>query len=139
MIEHDGFGNRPGKVVYLKPQASRRVALRRRTERAADATSVIGRGLGSVFRMALHAGWQVIRVAICALLVLLEPFVRMVLVSLAFLAFVLTLIVGFWMGDPRFPKWGMLAFSVGAVMLYWLFLGLMSMFMELPRDVDRPY
>jgi hypothetical protein len=45
-------------------------------------------------------------------------------------------VFGFLIGDPRFPRWGMLAFSVGTLMLYWLFLGLMSLFMTLPADHD---
>ena len=80
----------------------------------------------------LVVGWQLVRVAICAVLVLLEPIVRALLVPLAFLSFLVTLIFGFLIGDARFPRWGMLAFSVGALLLYWLYLGLMSLFMTLP-------
>jgi len=78
------------------------------------------------------AVWQVLRCVICALLVLGEPVVRAVLVPVAFLSFLVTLIFGFLMGDPRFPRWGMLAFSVGALVLYWFYLWLMSLFMTLP-------
>ena len=81
--------------------------------------------------------WQLVRIAICALLVLLEPVLRATLVPIAFLGFLVTLIFGFLIGDPRFPRWGMLAFSVGSLMLYWLYLGLMSLFMTLPSDHDR--
>jgi hypothetical protein len=80
--------------------------------------------------------WQVVRIAICAVLVLLEPVMRAILVPLAFLGFVVTLIFGFLIADPRFPRWGMLAFSVGSLMLYWLYLGLMSVFMTLPPAHD---
>ena len=86
----------------------------------------------------LCAGLQLARWAVCALLVLGEPIVRAVLVPVAFLSFLVTLIFGFLIGDVRFPRWGMLAFSVGALMLYWLYLGLMSLFMTLPwHDQDR--
>jgi hypothetical protein len=86
----------------------------------------------------LCAGLQLARWVICALLVLGEPIVRAVLVPVAFLSFLVTLIFGFLIGDARFPRWGMLAFSVGALMLYWLYLGLMSLFMTLPsHDQDR--
>ncbi|MDM0108036.1 hypothetical protein QTH97_24015 [Variovorax sp. J22R24] len=78
------------------------------------------------------------RIAICALLVLGEPIVRALLVPVAFLSFLVTLIFGFLIGDPHFPRWGMLAFSMGMLMLYWLYLGLMSLFMSLPtHDYDR--
>ena len=81
--------------------------------------------------------WQVVRLTICAVLILTEPLLRATLVPIAFLSFVVTLIFGFLIGDPRFPRWGMLAFSVGTLMLYWLFLGVMSVFMTLPRSHDR--
>ncbi|MDM0058981.1 hypothetical protein [Variovorax fucosicus] len=81
--------------------------------------------------------WQVVRLTICAVLILTEPLLRATLVPIAFLSFVVTLIFGFLIGDPRFPRWGMLAFSVGTLMLYWLFLGVMSIFMTLPRSHDR--
>ena len=50
----------------------------------------------------------------------------------ALLGFFVTLVFGFLIGDANFPRWGMLAFSVGALVLYWLYLGLMSLFMSLP-------
>ncbi|MGR4871149.1 hypothetical protein ACIPRI_20065 [Variovorax sp. LARHSF232] len=93
-----------------------------------------GRALG----WAVLAAWQVLRCAICAILVLGEPVIRAVLVPLAFLGFLLTMIFGFLIGDPRFPRWGMLAFSVGALVLYWCYLGFMSLFMSLPsHDCER--
>jgi len=79
---------------------------------------------------------QVARIGCCALLVLIEPVLRATLVPIAYLGFLVTLVFGFLIGDPRFPRWGMLAFSVGTLMLYWLFLGLMSLFMTLPVDHD---
>ena len=79
---------------------------------------------------------QIVRIACCALLVLIEPVLRAILVPIAYLGFLVTLIFGFLIGDPRFPRWGMLGFSVGALMLYWLFLGLMSLFMTLPPVRD---
>ncbi|RZL85515.1 MAG: hypothetical protein EOP82_32510 [Variovorax sp.] len=85
----------------------------------------------------LFVFWQVVRLTCCALLILMEPLLRATLVPIAFLSFVVTLIFGFLIGDPRFPRWGMLAFSVGTLMLYWLFLGLMSLFMTLPPAHDR--
>jgi hypothetical protein len=77
---------------------------------------------------------QVVRIACCALLVLIEPVLRATLVPIAYLGFLVTLVFGFLIGDPRFPRWGMLAFSVGTLMLYWLFLGLMSLFLPVDHD-----
>ncbi|MEJ8859576.1 hypothetical protein WKW79_33795 [Variovorax robiniae] len=81
--------------------------------------------------------WQVVRLTCCAVLIMLEPLLRATLVPIAFLSFFVTLIFGFLIGDPRFPRWGMLAFSIGTLMLYWLFLALMSLFMTLPPSHDR--
>ncbi|SDE48663.1 hypothetical protein SAMN05444679_123100 [Variovorax sp. CF079] len=90
-----------------------------------------------LLEISLFVGWQMVRLACCALLVLMEPFLRATFVPIAFLGFLVTLVFGFLIGNPRFPRWGMLAFSVGALMLYWLFLGLMSLFMTLPPSHDR--
>jgi hypothetical protein len=73
-----------------------------------------------------------VRMVIFTVLVFLEPIVAALLVPVAFLSFLVTLVFGFLIGDPHFPKWGMLAFSIGTMWLYWLFLGLMSLFVRLP-------
>jgi hypothetical protein len=78
------------------------------------------------------AVWLPVRMVIYTVLVFLEPLIAALLVPLAFLSFLVTLIFGFLIGDPHFPKWGMLAFSIGTMWLYWLFLGLMSLFVRLP-------
>lgn len=132
--------NDEGKVVYLRPLANARDAkgrqgLRRMVVRAADDT---WRASWSALAYLALAAWQVVRVAICAVLVLIEPLLTITLVPLAFLSFVITVIFGFLLGAPHFPRWGMLAFSVGLVLVYWLFLGLMSLFMRLPAYRD-PY
>ncbi|WP_225781263.1 hypothetical protein [Xenophilus sp. Marseille-Q4582] len=93
---------------------------------------------GTALGWAVFTAWLVLRCAICAILVLGEPVIRAVLVPLAFLGFLVTMIFGFLIGDPRFPRWGMLAFSVGALVLYWCYLGFMSLFMSLPsHDRER--
>ena len=93
---------------------------------------------GAALWWAMFAVWQLVQCALCAVLVLGEPVMRAVLVPLAFLGFLVTMIFGFLIGDPRFPRWGMLAVSVGALALYWLYLGLMSLFMSLPsHDYER--
>lgn len=97
-----------------------------------------GAALGWAVLGVWHVAWQVLRCAICAVLVLGEPVIRAVLVPLAFLGFLVTMIFGFLIGDPRFPRWGMLAFSVGALLIYWCYLGFMSLFMSLPsHDCER--
>lgn len=125
------------RSVRQTPTATHREALRRVAECAVDATAGARGASSSVLMLILYATWQIVRVGICAVLVLIEPILRVTLVPLAFLGFVVTVLFGFLIGDPRFPRWGMLAFSVGALLAYWLFLGLMSLFMRLPGDYDR--
>ena len=47
---------------------------------------------------------------------------RALLVPLASLTFFVTVFFGFVVGDPRFPRWGMLGLSVALLALYWLFV-----------------
>jgi hypothetical protein len=123
-----------GKVVYMKSAHTRVARFKALREDLVDVACAAGRRSRPLFGAVVLIAWQLVRSVICALLVLFEPLLRIVLVPIAFLAFVVTLIFGFLIGAPNFPKWGMLAFSVGALLLYWLYLGVMSLFMRLPRD-----
>jgi hypothetical protein len=123
-----------GKVVYLKPSHARAARLHALGGEAVDAGRSAGRRMGPLVAVVLALAWQPVRWVLCAVLVLFEPLLRIVLVPFAFLGFLATLVFGFAMDAPRFPKWGMLAFSVGALLLYWLYLAVMSLFMRLPRD-----
>lgn len=126
---------RPGRAgdrwEVIDPGAPLRLPLR---ERLKDAAAAVGRAGLWVMRTLLLMALQLVRLAICALLLLAEPMLRVVLLGLAFGGFMVTLVFGFLMGDPDFPKWGMLAMSVSFVLLYWLYLFIMSLFMRLPRD-----
>lgn len=130
------FMRESGKVVYLRPPGRGAATARRFAANCAYGLRV-GLGVAGwlVGRMLTCALW-LLRLAVCTLLVLTEPLLRVTLVPLAFLSFIVTLIFGFLIGDPRFPKCGMLAFSFGALWIYWLFLGLMALFMRMPRDHD---
>lgn len=123
-----------GKVVYMKRSHARAAKLRALREDLGETSRAIGRRSQPFVGVAFVLAWQAVRMVICALLVLFEPLLRIVLVPIAFLGFLVTLIFGFMIGAPNFPKWGMLAFSVGALLLYWFYLGVMGLFMRLPRD-----
>ena len=115
-----------GSVPCPKGLDVRAARLRRHAAQACRAMrSASAIGL-SIVGLAWIAAWQVLRLVLCALFVLVEPILRMTLVPLAVLSFAVTVIFGFLIGDPRFPRWGMLAFSIGALWMYWLFLALMS-------------
>ena len=107
-------------------------AAERYTTPAARFAGVAARASWRAVGIALLVAWWLARTTLCALLVLIEPLLGMTLVPLAFLGFVVTLVFGFLAGDPSFPKWGMLCFSVGMLWLYWLFLALMSLLLRLP-------
>jgi hypothetical protein len=79
------------------------------------------------------------RSAICVVLLMTEPLLAITLVPLGFLSFVFTLVFGFLLHAPHFPKWGMLVFSVSVMLLYWLFLSFMSLFMRLPSYRNHHY
>lgn len=101
-----------------------------------DAAHGVGSAMLTALRVVVFVLGRLLWLGLCALLVLLEPVLRAVLVPVAFLSFLVTLVFGFAMGDENFPRWGMLAFSVGTLCLYWLFLALMSLVMRWPRAHD---
>lgn len=131
-------------VLYPYPRqpghaggAARRGALRQGLSRMSDVGGGLLHAAGAVLRFLFFVAWQMTRAVICAVLVLVEPVLRLMLMGLAFLSFLVTLLFGFMMHAPNFPKWGMLAFAIGLVLMYWLFLGFMSLFMRLPPYRDR--
>jgi len=132
----EGQTDGAGKVVYEKTTDARTARPRRLSAGAADATRAIGAIASSILILTLAGLWQALRLVLCALLVLVEPMLRMTLVPLAFLSFAVTLIFGFLIGDPRFPKWSMLAFSVGALWLYWLFVALLILIVRGPHGTN---
>ena len=97
-----------------------------------EARHRVQQAVGGVLWGVVAAGWWLMRMALCALLVLIEPLLGLTLVPLAFAAFLVTLVFGFLIGDPHFPRWGMLAFSIGLLWTYWLFLALMGLLLRLP-------
>jgi hypothetical protein len=78
--------------------------------------------------IALRALWIVIRLPVLALLVILEPVVRVLLSGLALL---ITLTAFFWLavrGLAAFPFWTMLGLGIGALVLLTLYYALMRLF-----------
>ncbi len=81
-------------------------ALRRR-ERMQAGFGVLGHVLEGFVSVALWVLWRIMHGSIVAILMLMEPVVRIVLVPLAFTSFLMALFFGFVFGEPHFPKWGM--------------------------------
>lgn len=73
--------------------------------------------------------WQVVRLPMLAVLLVLEPFVSLILTAFGFLGIVIGLILKFSGDLPHFPFWLMMAFSVGAILLlmaYHVLIGVFS-------------
>lgn len=78
---------------------------------------------------ALRVLWQVVRLPVLVVLLVLEPFVSLALTAFGFLGIVVALILKFSGDLPHFPFWEMTAFSVGALLLlagYQALIGLLS-------------
>jgi hypothetical protein len=61
--------------------------------------------------------WQVVRLPVLAVLIVLEPFVSLVLTGFGFLGIVMALILKFSGDLAHFPFWLVMAFSIGAILL----------------------
>lgn len=71
----------------------------------------------SVGRTMLWLAWQAIRLPIFSILLIFEPIVRCVPSWLALWTFLIALVWEFAGADPRFPFWGMIAFSVSCALV----------------------
>jgi hypothetical protein len=91
--------------------------------RGLDIAVVVGRGL-------LGLTWEAVRLPVFALLVILEPIVRVVLCGLALLSALAALFFEFLTELPKFPFWGMLGFSVGCALALLLYYGLVRIFSQ---------
>jgi hypothetical protein len=61
--------------------------------------------------------WQIVRLPVLAVLLVLEPFVSLILMAFGFLGIVVALILKFSGDLPHFPFWEMMAVSIGALLL----------------------
>jgi hypothetical protein len=81
--------------------------------------------------LAMRAGrilGRAARVLIFGALVVLEPFVRFALMTLATLGMFVTIVFGFLIGTESLPKWFMLGMSVGCFLLLGAYYAVMKIF-----------
>ena len=71
---------------------------------------------------------RAVGVLIFATLTVLEPFVRLILMTLTSLGMFVTIVFGFLIGAEGFPKWFMLGISVGCFLLLGAYYVVMSIF-----------
>lgn len=76
-------------------------------------------------------GW--VRLVACALLVLAEPIVRALLLGGAFAGFAVSVLFGWVLHARGFPVVGMTALSVGLLLAYWSYVGMLMLLMRGPR------
>lgn len=79
-------------------------------------------------RTVLWILWQLVRLPVLAVLLVLEPFVSLILTAFGFLGIAIALILKFSGDLPRFPFWLMMAFSIGALLLLMVYHTLIRVF-----------
>lgn len=72
--------------------------------------------------------WQAIRLPCLALLIVLEPLVRLALGGFALIGTLTAFLLEFATTLPNFPFWGMLAVSLGCVGVLALYYGAIRLF-----------
>jgi hypothetical protein len=72
--------------------------------------------------------WQLVRLPLLAVLLVLEPFVSLILVGFGFLGIVVAVILKLSGDLPHFPFWLMMAFSVGAILILMAYHALIGLF-----------
>ena len=71
---------------------------------------------------------------IFATLVVMEPFVRFILMTLVTLGMFVTIVFGFFMGAEGFPKWFMLGMSMGCFLALAAYYGVMGIFENVSNE-----
>jgi hypothetical protein len=94
-----------------------------RERHAGTAKPLLAVGLG-----ALCLAWYAIRLPIFALLVILEPVVRLALSALALLCVLMAFLFEYGTPLHDFPFWGMMGFGVGCVLVLIVYCGLLRFF-----------
>jgi hypothetical protein len=78
-------------------------------------------------RQVVRFTWQAVRLPALAFLITLLPVVQIIFGSVAFLG-VLTAFFFKFLGEPNFPFWGMLGFSMGCTLLLMAYYGFIRLF-----------
>lgn len=86
-----------------------------------------GSAFWDLLRGALLFIWCVVRVPIGIVLAILEPFVRLVLIGIAFASVITAFVFKGSSVTPAIPFWAMICISFGCVMLLALYHGLLRL------------
>ena len=82
----------------------------------------------AVVRTLFWLAWQAVRLPIFSLLVVFEPIARLVFSGLSLLAILTAFLFEASSASPRFPFWGMIAFSVGCALALTGYYALLRLF-----------
>ena len=72
--------------------------------------------------------WQMVRLPLLAVLLVLEPFVSLILTAFGLLGIVVALLLKLSGDLPHFQFWLMIAFSIGSILLLMTYHGLIGLF-----------
>jgi hypothetical protein len=89
--------------------------------------------VGSFLLNIMVTAWQVARVLIVAILMLVEPIIGFVLCGLALVGLIVSVILNF-AGAPNFPFWPALAMSVGLYVAFLLYVVVVRSLVPQPRE-----
>jgi hypothetical protein len=98
-----------------------------KTTNARYSTADEGSALWDLLRGTLLFIWCVVRVPIGLVLAVLEPFVRLVLIGIAFAGVITAFVFEGSSATPAIPFWVMICISFGCVVLLALYHGLLRL------------
>jgi len=90
--------------------------------------------VGSFLLKAMAIGWQIARLLIVALLMLVEPILGFVLCGLAVIGVIVSVILKFSGAAPKFPFWSAIAISVGLYLAFLVYGVVVRALVPQPRE-----
>ncbi len=90
--------------------------------------------IGSILLNAMAIAWQMARLLIVALLMLVEPILGFVLCGLAVVGVIVSVILKFSGAAPKFPFWSAIAISVGLYLAFLVYGVVVRTLVPLPRE-----
>jgi hypothetical protein len=96
-------------------------------------THAVG-AVGSFLLNAMTIAWQIARLVIVALLMLVEPILGFVLCGLAVVGVIVSVILKFSGAAPKFPFWSALAMSLGLYLAFLVYGVVVRAVVPQPRE-----
>jgi hypothetical protein len=90
--------------------------------------------VGSFLLNEVAVAWQIVRLVIVALLMLVEPILGFVFCGLAVVGVAVSVVLKFSGGAPKFPFWSALAMSVGLYLAFLVYGVVVRALVPQPRE-----